>query len=111
MSVITSTPGQIQVIKRTGDVAAFDAEKIEQYRQMTIEELSDAGGNLRELSSWLTETDDQNLDFKQRILAALFMTLIMIKINFMPWSVLVGLLITHVVVLIDSVLWSIKNNK
>lgn len=28
MSVITSTPGQIQVIKRTGDVAAFDAEKI-----------------------------------------------------------------------------------
>ena len=26
MSVITSTPGQIQVIKRTGDVAAFDAE-------------------------------------------------------------------------------------
>jgi ribonucleoside-diphosphate reductase alpha chain len=27
MSVITSTPGQIQVIKRTGDVAAFDAEK------------------------------------------------------------------------------------
>ncbi|MDC4779365.1 ribonucleoside-diphosphate reductase subunit alpha [Acinetobacter baumannii] len=28
MSLITSTPGQIQVIKRTGDVAAFDAEKI-----------------------------------------------------------------------------------
>ena len=28
MSVITSTPGQLQVIKRTGDVAAFDAEKI-----------------------------------------------------------------------------------
>lgn len=28
MSVITSTPGQIQVIKRTGDVAAFDADKI-----------------------------------------------------------------------------------
>lgn len=28
MSVITSTPGQIQVIKRNGDVAAFDAEKI-----------------------------------------------------------------------------------
>ncbi|MDC4519655.1 ribonucleoside-diphosphate reductase subunit alpha [Acinetobacter baumannii] len=28
MSVITSTPGQIQVIKRTGEVAAFDAEKI-----------------------------------------------------------------------------------
>ncbi|QRR70742.1 ribonucleoside-diphosphate reductase subunit alpha [Acinetobacter baumannii] len=28
MSVITSTPGRIQVIKRTGDVAAFDAEKI-----------------------------------------------------------------------------------
>lgn len=28
MSVITSTPGQIQVIKRTGDVAAFNAEKI-----------------------------------------------------------------------------------
>ncbi|KKZ32738.1 ribonucleoside-diphosphate reductase subunit alpha [Acinetobacter baumannii] len=28
MSVITSTPDQIQVIKRTGDVAAFDAEKI-----------------------------------------------------------------------------------
>ncbi|MFW6583889.1 ribonucleoside-diphosphate reductase subunit alpha [Acinetobacter baumannii] len=28
MSVITSTPGQIQVIKRTGDVAAFDAKKI-----------------------------------------------------------------------------------
>ena len=27
MSVITSTPGQLQVIKRTGDVAAFDAEK------------------------------------------------------------------------------------
>ena len=52
-------------------VVAFDAEKIEQYRQMMIEELSDAGGNLRELSSWLTETDDQNLDFKQRILAAL----------------------------------------
>ena len=47
----------------------------------------------------------------QRILAALFMTIIMIKINFMPWSVLIGLLITHVVVLIDSVLWSIKNNK
>ena len=28
MSVITSTPGQLQVIKRTGDVAVFDAEKI-----------------------------------------------------------------------------------
>ena len=28
MSIITSIPGQIQVIKRTGDVAAFDAEKI-----------------------------------------------------------------------------------
>src|SRR5574344_698007 len=28
MSVITSTPGQLQVIKRTGDVAAFDAETI-----------------------------------------------------------------------------------
>ncbi|WP_216934656.1 ribonucleoside-diphosphate reductase subunit alpha [Acinetobacter sp. BY484] len=28
MSVTTSTPGQLQVIKRTGDVAAFDAEKI-----------------------------------------------------------------------------------
>ena len=28
MSVITSTPGQLQVIKRTGDVATFDAEKI-----------------------------------------------------------------------------------
>ncbi|MBX3458009.1 MAG: hypothetical protein KF820_06620 [Candidatus Paracaedibacteraceae bacterium] len=52
-------------------VVAFDAEKIERYRQMTIEELSDAEGNLRELSSWLTETDDQSLDFKQRILAAL----------------------------------------
>lgn len=28
MSVISSTPGQLQVIKRTGDVAPFDAEKI-----------------------------------------------------------------------------------
>ncbi|ENW90162.1 MULTISPECIES: ribonucleoside-diphosphate reductase subunit alpha [Acinetobacter] len=28
MSVITSTPGQLQVIKRTGEVAPFDAEKI-----------------------------------------------------------------------------------
>ena len=28
MSVITSTPGQLQVIKRTGEVAVFDAEKI-----------------------------------------------------------------------------------
>ena len=28
MSVSNSTPGQIQVIKRTGDVASFDAEKI-----------------------------------------------------------------------------------
>lgn len=28
MSAITSTPGQLQVIKRTGEVAAFDAEKI-----------------------------------------------------------------------------------
>ncbi|MHA3048786.1 ribonucleoside-diphosphate reductase subunit alpha [Acinetobacter sp. ANC 4639] len=28
MSVISSTPGQLQVIKRTGDVAHFDAEKI-----------------------------------------------------------------------------------
>ena len=28
MSVITSIPGQLQVIKRTGDVATFDAEKI-----------------------------------------------------------------------------------
>lgn len=28
MSVITSIPGQLQVIKRTGDIAAFDAEKI-----------------------------------------------------------------------------------
>lgn len=27
MSAITSTPGQLQVIKRTGEVAAFDAEK------------------------------------------------------------------------------------
>lgn len=27
MSVITSTPGQLQVIKRTGEVAPFDAEK------------------------------------------------------------------------------------
>jgi uncharacterized protein (DUF342 family) len=52
-------------------IVAFDAEKIEQYRQMTIEELSYARGDLRELSSWLAETDDQNLDFKQRILAAL----------------------------------------
>ena len=28
MSVITSTPGQLQVIKRNGEVATFDAEKI-----------------------------------------------------------------------------------
>ena len=28
MSVITSIPGQLQVIKRTGDIATFDAEKI-----------------------------------------------------------------------------------
>src|SRR5574343_1430230 len=28
MSVISSTPGQLQVIKRTGDVVHFDAEKI-----------------------------------------------------------------------------------
>lgn len=28
MSVTTATPGQLQVIKRTGEVAAFDAEKI-----------------------------------------------------------------------------------
>lgn len=27
MSVITSTPGQLQVIKRNGEVATFDAEK------------------------------------------------------------------------------------
>ena len=52
-------------------IVAFDAEEIEQYRQMTIEQLSDAGGDLRELSSRLTEAGDQDLDFKQRILAAL----------------------------------------
>ncbi|WP_288401124.1 ribonucleoside-diphosphate reductase subunit alpha [uncultured Acinetobacter sp.] len=28
MSIITSTPGQIQVIKRTGEIASFNAEKI-----------------------------------------------------------------------------------
>ncbi len=28
MSIITSTPGQIQVIKRTGEIAKFNAEKI-----------------------------------------------------------------------------------
>lgn len=52
-------------------IVAFDAEEIKQYRQMTIEQLSDAGGDLRELSSRLTEAGDQDLDFKQRILAAL----------------------------------------
>ena len=28
MSIITSTPGQLQVIKRTGEIAPFNAEKI-----------------------------------------------------------------------------------
>lgn len=28
MSIITSTPGQLQVIKRNGEISSFDAEKI-----------------------------------------------------------------------------------
>lgn len=46
-----------------------------------------------------------------RFLAALLFTVAAIKLDYMPWAVLLGLLVIHVVVLIDSVLMSIKFKK
>ncbi len=54
-----------------GIAFAFDAERVEQYRQMTVEELSASGVDLRQLSEQLTGIDDATLGFKSRILDAL----------------------------------------
>lgn len=46
-----------------------------------------------------------------RFVVALITTVAAIKLNYMPWAILLGLLIIHVVVLTDSVLMSIKLKK
>lgn len=46
-----------------------------------------------------------------RFVAALLITVVAIKLNYMPWAVLFGLLMIHVVVLVDSVLVSINLKK
>lgn len=46
-----------------------------------------------------------------RFVVALMTTVAAIKLNYMPWAVLLGLLMIHVVVLVDSVLVSIKSKK
>lgn len=46
-----------------------------------------------------------------RFVVALLITVAAIKLNYMPWAVLFGLLLIHIVVLIDSVLVSINLKK
>lgn len=46
-----------------------------------------------------------------RFVAALLFTVAAIKMNYMPWAVLLGLLMIHVVVLGDSIFMSIKLKK
>ena len=46
-----------------------------------------------------------------RFVAALVFAVAAIKLNYMPWAVLLGLLMMHVVILLDSVFVSIKFNK
>lgn len=46
-----------------------------------------------------------------RFVAALVFAVAAIKLNYMPWAVLLGLLMMHVIILVDSVFMSIKFNK
>ncbi len=46
-----------------------------------------------------------------RFLVALLLTVTMLKVGVSPAGILIGLLITHVVVLIDGVLLSMKDNR
>lgn len=45
-----------------------------------------------------------------RFAFALFATVTVIKLDFMPWGILIGLLITHVIMLADSIFFGRKIN-